>query len=189
MATTTLRDTALAPRLALGVVLAGTSAGQASVSDVAAALNVLTALIGDEDDAPLLAVTDVNTGPIRALAVVEHDGAPLIISAGEDGALRSWHLDSTRGELEIRKVPTGSIWALAVVKHAGSTLIIGASVSGAVELFAYADRRPGSPFGRAFHAVGREIQRLVSTREPTPEQLEVGRAALAEILRAEGVAD
>jgi uncharacterized protein YqhQ len=63
------------------------------------------------------------------------------------------------------------------------------SVSGAVELFAYADRRPGSPFGRAFHAVGREIQRLVSTREPTPEQLEVGRAALAEILRAEGVAD
>src|SRR5213078_3892118 len=29
------------------------------------------------------------------------------------------------------------------------------SVSGAVELFAYADRRPGSPFGRAFHAIGR----------------------------------
>ncbi len=60
------------------------------------------------------------------------------------------------------------------------------SVSGAVELFAYADRRPDSPLGRAIHATGREIQRLVSTREPTPEQLEVGRAALAEILRAEG---
>jgi uncharacterized protein YqhQ len=60
------------------------------------------------------------------------------------------------------------------------------SVSGAVELFAYADRRPNSPLGRAIHATGREIQRLVSTREPTPEQLEVGRLALAEILRAEG---
>jgi uncharacterized protein YqhQ len=60
------------------------------------------------------------------------------------------------------------------------------SVSGAVELFAYADRNPGSPLGRAVHATGREIQRLVSTREPTAEQLEVGRAALAEILRAEG---
>ena len=62
------------------------------------------------------------------------------------------------------------------------------SVSGAVEMFAYADRRPDSPFGRALHATGREIQRLVSTREPAAEQLEVGRAALAEILRAEGAA-
>ena len=35
---------------------------------------------------------------------------------------------------------------------------------------------------------GYEIQRLVGTREPTGEQLEVGRAALAEILRVEGVA-
>jgi uncharacterized protein YqhQ len=60
------------------------------------------------------------------------------------------------------------------------------SVSGAVELFAYADRRPDSALGRALHAVGREIQRLISTREPTAEQLEVGRAALAEILRVEG---
>jgi uncharacterized protein YqhQ len=60
------------------------------------------------------------------------------------------------------------------------------SVSGAVELFAYADRRPESPLGRAVHATGREIQRLVSTREPTAEQLEVGRAALAAILSAEG---
>jgi uncharacterized protein YqhQ len=32
---------------------------------------------------------------------------------------------------------------------------------------------------------GHEIQRLFGTREPTPEQLEVGRAALAEILRVE----
>ena len=33
---------------------------------------------------------------------------------------------------------------------------------------------------------GFEIQRVVGTREPTEEQLEVGRAALAEILRVEG---
>jgi uncharacterized protein YqhQ len=36
------------------------------------------------------------------------------------------------------------------------------------------------------HGPGHEIQRLVSTREPTPEQLEVGVAALGEVLRAEG---
>jgi hypothetical protein len=32
---------------------------------------------------------------------------------------------------------------------------------------------------------GFEIQRAVGTREPTREQLDVGRAALAEILRVE----
>ena len=60
-----------------------------------------------------------------------------------------------------------------------------ASVSGAVELFAYAERQPESRLGRAIHGVGHEIQRLLSTREPTPEQLEVGAVALHEILRAE----
>jgi uncharacterized protein YqhQ len=60
-----------------------------------------------------------------------------------------------------------------------------ASISGAVELFAYAERRPDSPLGRAIHGIGHQIQRLFSTREPTPEQLEVGSAALREILRAE----
>ena len=34
---------------------------------------------------------------------------------------------------------------------------------------------------------GHEIQRLIGTREPSEEQLEVGRAALGEILRVEGV--
>jgi uncharacterized protein YqhQ len=60
-----------------------------------------------------------------------------------------------------------------------------ASISGAVELFAYAERRPDSPLGRAIHGIGHQIQRLFSTREPTSEQLEVGSAALREILRAE----
>ena len=60
-----------------------------------------------------------------------------------------------------------------------------AGVSGAVELFAYAERRPDSPLGRSIHAVGHEIQRMFSTREPTADQLEVGSAALREVLRAE----
>jgi uncharacterized protein YqhQ len=60
-----------------------------------------------------------------------------------------------------------------------------ASVSVAVELFAYAERSPDSAIGRMIHAAGHEIQRLLSTREPTAEQLEVGSAALREILRAE----
>ena len=60
----------------------------------------------------------------------------------------------------------------------------GASI--AVELFAWSDRNHGKPLAEAFHTPGREIQRHLATKEPTPEQIEVGVAALAEILRAEG---
>jgi uncharacterized protein YqhQ len=59
----------------------------------------------------------------------------------------------------------------------------GASI--AVEMFAWSDRHHGDPLAEAFHTPGREIQRRLATREPTPEQLEVGLAAMAEILRVE----
>jgi uncharacterized protein YqhQ len=59
----------------------------------------------------------------------------------------------------------------------------GASI--AVEMFAWSDRHHGAPLAEAFHTPGREIQRRVATKEPTPEQLEVGIAAMAEILRVE----
>jgi uncharacterized protein YqhQ len=59
----------------------------------------------------------------------------------------------------------------------------GASI--AVEMFAWSDRHHGEPLAEAFHTPGREIQRHWATKEPTPEQLEVGMAAMAEILRVE----
>jgi len=55
----------------------------------------------------------------------------------------------------------------------------------AVEMFAWSDRHHGEPLAEAFHTPGREIQRRLATKEPTPEQLEVGMEALREILRAE----
>jgi uncharacterized protein YqhQ len=64
--------------------------------------------------------------------------------------------------------------------------LTGASI--AVEMFAWSDRHHGDPLAEAFHTPGREIQRLIATKEPTPQQLEVGVAALAEILRAENAA-
>ena len=64
--------------------------------------------------------------------------------------------------------------------------LVGASV--AVEMFAWSDRHHGDPLAEAFHTPGREIQRLIATKEPTPRQLEVGVAALAEIVRAESAA-
>ena len=60
-----------------------------------------------------------------------------------------------------------------------------ASVSLSAELFAWSERNPDTATARAFHRPGHEIQRLVATKEPTSEQLEVGVAALREILRVE----
>jgi uncharacterized protein YqhQ len=55
----------------------------------------------------------------------------------------------------------------------------------AVEVFAWSERHPESALTRVLRVPGHEIQRAVGTREPTAEQLDVGRAALEEILRVE----
>ncbi len=60
------------------------------------------------------------------------------------------------------------------------------SAAVAVEVFAWSERHEGTTVSRALRRPGYEIQRLVGTREPTLEQLEVGHAALGEILRVEG---
>ena len=54
-------------------------------------------------------------------------------------------------------------------------------------MFAWSERNAETRTARALQRPGFEIQRLLGTREPDERQLEVGRAALAEILRAEGV--
>ena len=60
-----------------------------------------------------------------------------------------------------------------------------ASTAAAVEVFAWTDRHADSPVTTALKRPGFELQRLIGTREPDERQLEVGRAALAEILRVE----
>jgi uncharacterized protein YqhQ len=59
------------------------------------------------------------------------------------------------------------------------------SAAVAVEVFSWSERHPDSGLARLLRRPGHEIQRAVGTREPTAEQLEVGHAALAEILRVE----
>jgi uncharacterized protein YqhQ len=62
-----------------------------------------------------------------------------------------------------------------------------ASLGAAVEVFAWSERHESTRTARALRRPGYELQRAVGTREPDERQLEVGRAALAEILRVEGV--
>jgi uncharacterized protein YqhQ len=59
------------------------------------------------------------------------------------------------------------------------------SAAVAVEVFVWSERHPDTSVARLLRVPGFEIQRLVGTREPTEAQLEVGRAALEEILRVE----
>lgn len=67
---------------------------------------------------------------------------------------------------------------------AGASVALG-SVALSVELFAWSERHPDRSLAKAFHRPGFEMQRLFATREPTADQLQVGRAAMAEILRLE----
>lgn len=59
------------------------------------------------------------------------------------------------------------------------------SMAFAVEVFGWSDRHADSALAKALRRPGYEIQRLVGTREPSEDQIEVGQAALAEILRRE----
>jgi uncharacterized protein YqhQ len=61
-----------------------------------------------------------------------------------------------------------------------------ASIGLAVEVFAWSERHDGSRAAKALRVPGHELQRVLGTREPTEVQLDVGRAALDEILRVEG---
>jgi uncharacterized protein YqhQ len=54
--------------------------------------------------------------------------------------------------------------------------------------FWYAGKQADAIFANPHATPPNELQRVIGTREPTEMQLEVGRAALEEILRVEGLA-
>ena len=164
MATRSVLDTTREPRITLGVTWEGTGASLAAVADVAVALNVLTAIIGDEDEAPPLNIADAHHGPIGALAVLERDSAPLIISAGNDGALRSWRADGTPGELQQPDAHPDAIGALAVVERDYAPLIISAGIDGELRSW-----RVGSTLAALASSAAREV----TVRELSLGSLEV----------------
>ncbi len=60
-----------------------------------------------------------------------------------------------------------------------------ASLGIALEALRWANRHGDSVLARLMLSPGRAIQKVLTTTEPTPEQLEVGKRALAELLRLE----
>ena len=147
MATPTISGTGREPRIALAVDLERTRPGPASVADIAIALDVLTAIITDyreRETGPLHVDGAHADDAIWALAVLEHDDAPLIVSAGNDGALRSWQVDGTLGPLRIDDAHADAIWALAVLEHDGEPLIVSGDGEGAIRSWRV-DGTPGPP--------------------------------------------
>ena len=61
-----------------------------------------------------------------------------------------------------------------------------AALGAATEAFGWMGRHRDHPVSRALRRPGFELQRVAATRDPTPAELEVAEAALAEVLRLEG---
>jgi uncharacterized protein YqhQ len=131
-------------------------------------------------------------GDLAAYHGVEHKAIGAYESGGEDARDATKEHDRCGSHLMAPLLASNAA-GTAVLKRvvekpgplAGAVVSL-ASVGVAVEVFAWAERHDGSAATRALRRPGYELQRLLGTREPTEEQLDVGRAALAEILRAEG---
>ncbi len=83
----------------------------------------------------------------------------------------------------------GNTIAQKTLKRHSNVARLGVSVlslSGAVELVQWAARNPSSLWSKLLTGPGGELQNLVTTSEPSEDELAVGLAALRELLRLEG---
>jgi uncharacterized protein YqhQ len=138
--------------------------------------------------APALLV--LRGGDIAAYHGVEHKAIGAY-EQGADAADATKEHDRCGSNLVAPLLATTTIGNVAARRAGmrGSAADAAAALGGmaiAVEIFAWSERHSGTKLAKALKRPGYEIQRLVGTREPTAEQLEVGRAALDEILRVEG---
>jgi uncharacterized protein YqhQ len=118
----------------------------------------------------------------KAIAAYEEDAEPATADKEHDRC--GSHLvapmlaAATLGNVAVRRAGLRGPVADAAVGLGSAAL--------AVEVFAWSERHADSRVARLLRRPGQEIQRVIGTREPDADQLDVGRAALAEILRVEG---
>jgi uncharacterized protein YqhQ len=121
----------------------------------------------------------------KAIAAYEHDDADAADASKEHERCGS-HLIAPMLAANV----AGAALLRRLVERPGpvATGAVGlASIAAAVEVFAWSERHAATRTARALRRPGYELQRAIGTREPDERQLEVGRTALAEILRVEGV--
>ena len=94
------------------------------------------------------------------------------------------------GPLVVTSALASAAAELAPPRHRTAARLVGAvgAVGAAVEVFGWMSRNANRPLARALARPGTELQRRVSTSEPSDAQLEVARAALDACLVAERTA-
>jgi uncharacterized protein YqhQ len=94
------------------------------------------------------------------------------------------------GPLTIATALAGAAAELAPARHRTAARLVGAvgAVGAAVEVFGWMARNPEKRLSRALARPGTELQRRLSTSEPSAAQLEVAEAALQTVLAAEQAA-
>jgi uncharacterized protein YqhQ len=138
------------------------------------------------------ALMALRSGDLAAYHGVEHKAIAAYEDDGDAADAMKEH-DRCGSHLVAPMLTAGALGNVAVrragLRGPAAEAIVGlGSAAVAVEIFAWSERHPDSALTRLLRRPGHEIQRAVGTREPTTEQLAVGRAALAEILRVEGAA-
>jgi uncharacterized protein YqhQ len=137
------------------------------------------------------AVLALRGGELAAYHGVEHKAIAAYESDADDAADAAKEHDRCGSHLVTPLLASNVAGALLVRRvlerpgpMAGAGVAV-ASTAAAVEVFAWCERNSGSRVAKALRRPGFELQRLIGTRDPDERQLEVGRAALAEILRVE----
>lgn len=94
------------------------------------------------------------------------------------------------GPLTIATALAGAAAELAPARHRTAARLVGAvgAVGAAVEVFGWMARNPEKRLSRALARPGTELQRRLSTSEPSAAQLEVAEAALQTVIVAEQAA-
>jgi uncharacterized protein YqhQ len=136
----------------------------------------------------------LGSGDLAAYHGVEHKAIAAYEQGGDDAREADKEHDRCGSHLMAPMLASnlaGTALLKRAVAHPGplvGTAVSLASVGLAVEVFSWSERHDTTLAARVLRRPGYELQRVLGTREPTETQLDVGRAALAEILRAEGVA-
>lgn len=142
----------------------------------------------------LPSIVALQAGEVAAYHGVEHKAIAAYEQGSQDAREASKEHDRCGSHLMAPMLAAnlaGALLLRRVVEKPTSLqggLVSLASVGVAVEVFVWAERNAGTRTARALRRPGHELQRALGTREPTEDQLDVGRAALAEIVRVEGLA-
>ena len=113
-----------------------------------------------------------------------HGAEHVSIGTYEAGGVRAPKEHPRCGSQLVPSLVVSSLAANAIASKAPAgarsvarLLGLGAAVGGSVELFAWVARNPSSPIARALARPGFELQRRLSTAEPSDDQVEVADAA------------